>query len=254
MQGNPVEIPTLGDSLRQWLFRNGFGNDTEIEELAKVSGVTIGKAIHMLMCVLLHLKPRRPYEKRGIEAAAKPRKTTRLYPVESMEAVEELCDQKRQRLEQRLSGKGKDVEKEVDTHVEDPDLDAPGTVEVWYEEELLEILRDGNCSGQRNVSEAEEIDPVNTELEPDELLDEELPLEISIRTLFKTPSFEQSYQKFQPESREILGVVLTKPGRIPTTGTANTSITMKWVKNEERLSNIINCGMNLSTRNLSLEN
>ena len=222
MQGNAVETSTLGDSLRQWLFRNGFENDTEIAELVKVNGTTIGKVVHMLICVLNDLKPRNPHEKHGIKAAARPRKT-RVYPVENMRAVKELCDQKRQRLKQRLSGKGKDVQKEVNTHVEDPDLEARGTFGILYEEEVLEMLEDGICSGQSNVSEAEETNPVNTELEPDEPLDEELPLEISIRPPPKPPSFEQSYQKFQPESREILGVVLTKVGRILTTGTTNTS-------------------------------
>lgn len=246
-QGNAVKISTLGDSLRQWLYRNGFENDTEIEEFAKVSGTTIGKAIHMLICVLKDLKPKKRYEKHGTKAAATPRKT-RVYPIESIRAVRELCDQKKQRLKQRLSGNVKDIEKEVDTHVEDPDLRAPGTLEILYEEEVLEMLEDGNCSGQSNVGEAE-TDPVNTELEFDEPLDEELPLEMSIRPPPKPPSFEQSYQKFQPESREILGVVLTKAGRIPTTRTADTS---KWVKNEERVSNMINGGMNLNTRNLSL--
>lgn len=48
------------------------------------------------------------------------------------------------------------------------------------------MLEDGNYSGQSNVSGAEEIDPVNTELEADEPLDEELPLEDSIRTPPKT--------------------------------------------------------------------
>lgn len=86
--------------------------------------------------------------------------------------MSELFDQKEQRLKQRLSGKGKDVEEEVDTHVEDPDPEAAGTFEIVHEEEVLEMLEDGNCSGQSNVSEAEEIDPVNTELEPGEPLDE----------------------------------------------------------------------------------
>lgn len=98
-----------------------------------------------------------------------------------MRAVSEFFDQKEQPLKQRLSGKGKDIEKEVDTHVEDPDLEAPGTFEIAHEEEVLKMLEDGDCSGQGNVSEVEEIDPVNTELEPDEPLDEEVRLEMSIR-------------------------------------------------------------------------
>lgn len=249
-QGNAVEISTFEDSLRQWLFLNGFENDTEIEELAKVSGTTIGTAIHMLICVLKDWRPLKSSEKYGIKAAARPRKM-RVYPVERMRAVRELCDQKNQRLQQRLSGNGKDVEKEVDTHVEDPDLEAPGTFEILYEEEVLEMLENGNCSGQSNMSEAEEIDPVNTELKPDEPLDEELSLGMSIRTPPKPPFFEQSYQKFQPESREILRVVLIKAGRIPTTRTADTS-EMWLMKREERVLNMINGGMNLNTRNLSL--
>lgn len=116
--------------------------------------------------------------------------------------MSELFDQKEQRLKQRLSGKGKDVEKEVDTHVEDPDPEAAGTFETVHEEEVLEMLEDGNCSGQSNVSEAEEIDPDNTELEPDEPLDEELPLENSGRPPRKPISLEQLYQKSQPETRE----------------------------------------------------
>lgn len=47
-----------------------------------------------------------------------------MYSAESMRAVSELFDQKEQRLKQRLSGKGKDVEK-ADIHVEDPDLETP---------------------------------------------------------------------------------------------------------------------------------
>lgn len=51
-----------------------------------------------------------------------------------MRAVRELYDQKKQRLEQRLSGNGKDVEKEIDTHVEDPDLGGRSTgLEIEHE-------------------------------------------------------------------------------------------------------------------------
>lgn len=223
-QGNTIEIATLGHFLRQWLFQRGF---------EKVSGTNIGRAIHMLICVLKDRRPQKPSEKHGIKAAAEPRNRG-VYSAESMRAVSELFDQKEQRLKQRLSGKGKDVEKEVDTHVEDPDLEAPGTFEIVHEEEVLEMLEDGNCSGQSNVSEAEEIDPVNTGMEPDEPMDKELPLEMSIRPPRKPTCFEQLYQKSQSGTREVLRVVLTKAGQIPTTRTADTS-KMKWVKNEESL-------------------
>ncbi len=170
---------------------------------------------------------------------------------ESVRAASELFAQKEQRLKQRLSGKGKDVEKETGTHVEDPDLEAPATFEIAQQEEVLEMLEDENYSGQSIVSEVEEIDPVNTELEPDEPLDEKLPLAMSIRTPSKPPSFQQIYQKVQPETREVLSVYLTKAGRKSTTGIADLA-KMRWVKNEERVSIMINGGMKLNSRNLSL--
>lgn len=40
-----------------WLFQRGVENDTDIEELEKVSGTTIGRAIHMLICVLEGRRP-----------------------------------------------------------------------------------------------------------------------------------------------------------------------------------------------------
>ncbi len=168
-----------------------------------------------------------------------------------MRAASELVAQKEERLIQRLSGKSKGVEKETGTHIEDPDLEAPGTFEIAQEEEVLEMLEDENCSGQSIVSEAEEIDPVNTELEPDEPLDEELPLATSIRPPRKPHSLQQIYQKVQPETREFLSVGLTKAGRNPTTGIVDLA-KMRWVKNEERVSIMINGGMKLNSRNLSL--
>lgn len=78
-------------------------------------------------------------------------------------------------------GKAKEVKKEVNIDVEDPDLEAPWTLEIAHEEEVLGMLENENRSSQSNVSVAEGIDPVNTKSEPDQPLDEELPLELSIR-------------------------------------------------------------------------
>lgn len=69
----------------------------------------------------------------------------------------------------------------MNSHVEDPDLEASGTFATAQEEELLEMLEDEKCSGQKYMSEVEGIHPVNTELEPDEPLNEELPLEMRTR-------------------------------------------------------------------------
>ena len=243
-QGNTIEIAALGDSLRQWLFRRGFENDSEIEELAKVSGTTIGRAIHMLMIFLKDRRARKSPEQRTMKVAG-PRNRALVYSTDGRRAVAELFARKEQRLIQKLSGNGKDVEKEIGTHVEDPDLKAPGTFEIAQEEEVLEMLEVENCSGQSIVSGAEEIDHVNTELEPDEPLDEELPLVMSIRPPPQPPSlrkiYEKVYQKVQPETREVLSVGLTKAG-------AET----KWIRSEERVSNMINGGMNLSTRTLRI--
>ena len=96
-QGNAVEIATLGQFLRQWLFQRGFENDAEIEELAKVSGTSIGRCIHMLISVLRDRRPRKSSEKHGIEAAARPRNMG-VCSAESMRAVSELFDEKEQRL------------------------------------------------------------------------------------------------------------------------------------------------------------
>lgn len=78
-------------------------------------------------------------------------------------------------------GKAKEVKKGVNIDVEDPDLEVPWTLEIAREEEVLGMLENENRSSQSNMSAAEEIDPVNTKSEPDQPLDEELPLELSIR-------------------------------------------------------------------------
>ena len=54
-----IGIATLGDCVRQWLYRKGFETDLEIEELCKTSGGKIGEAMHMLCCVLTTDKPRK---------------------------------------------------------------------------------------------------------------------------------------------------------------------------------------------------
>ena len=62
-----------------------------------------------------------------------------------MRAVRELYDQKKQRLKQRLSSNGKDVEKEIDTHIEDPGLGGRSTG-LEIEDEKTEDRESGSDS------------------------------------------------------------------------------------------------------------
>ena len=124
-------------------------------------------------------------------------------------------------------------------------------MKLYMRRKCLRCSKTEIARAKSNVSEVEEIDPVNTELEPDEPLDEELPLKMSIRSPPKPLFFAQFYQKFQPETREVLRVVLTKVGRISIIRIRDLS-KMKWMKKEERVSNMIIGGMDLNTRNLSL--
>lgn len=91
-QGLRMEISMLGDFIKSWLWRRGFQNDEEIQELVNASGTSLSRALYLLYYVLRRQVPY--HGSRIIQRGANSTTNIRQYTVKIMDAVERLVDEK----------------------------------------------------------------------------------------------------------------------------------------------------------------